>query len=104
MVPVDNIPGFVHVMDKPNGLQNWFEPLFSPRKAELDLQSMQVEASGWNTERAREIKSNAKIEAMFNLQYISKQLWDFLRMFLVEFVHNVFIFSFARVIANVTLK
>jgi hypothetical protein len=31
--------------------------------------------------RAREMKSNAKIEAMFNLQYISKKVCDFLRMF-----------------------
>jgi hypothetical protein len=50
------------------------------------------------------MKSTAKIEAMFNLQYISKKVCDFLRMFLVEFVHNVFIFSFATVIPNVTLR
>jgi hypothetical protein len=33
MLTDSNVPGFVHVMDKPSGLQNCFELLFA-RKAE----------------------------------------------------------------------
>jgi hypothetical protein len=55
--------------------------------------------------RAKEMMmSNAKIKAMFNLQYIFKKVCDFLSMYSVQSVHNVFIFSFARVIANVALR